>query len=63
MKTYTYRIYPNRGGNWRGRPWQRGDGIHQQDQDPAPRPADQTSPHQGHDLSPAKPNCQTLPIH
>ena len=28
MKTYTYRIYPNRGGNWRGRPWQRGDGMH-----------------------------------
>ena len=26
MKIHTYRVYPNRGGNWHGRPWQRGDG-------------------------------------
>ena len=25
-KTYTYRVYPNRGGLWKSAPWQRGDG-------------------------------------
>ena len=27
VKTFTYRVYPNRGRGWRGRPWQRGDGV------------------------------------
>ena len=27
IKTFTYRVYPNRGKGWRGRPWQRGDGV------------------------------------
>lgn len=27
IKTFTYRVYPNRGRGWRGRPWQRGDGV------------------------------------
>ena len=26
MKIHTYRVYPNRGRGWHGRPWQRGDG-------------------------------------
>ena len=26
MKIHTYRVYPNRGGSWRARPWQRGNG-------------------------------------
>ena len=27
MKIHTYRVYPNRGGAWRAKPWQRGHGI------------------------------------
>ena len=27
IKTFTYRVYPNSGKGWRGRPWQRGDGV------------------------------------
>ena len=27
VKTFTYRVYPNRGTGWRGKPWQRGDGV------------------------------------
>ena len=27
FKTFTYRVYPNRGGRWSNSPWQRGDGY------------------------------------
>ena len=27
VKTFTYRVYPNRGNGWNNKPWQRGNGV------------------------------------